>query len=31
VATLYKEFSGDAAPNDIATLFGQMAMLAKGR
>jgi glyoxylase-like metal-dependent hydrolase (beta-lactamase superfamily II) len=31
VATLYKEFSGDAAPNDIATLFGQMAILAKGR
>ena len=29
VATLYKEFSGDRTPNDVAVLFGQMAMLAK--
>jgi glyoxylase-like metal-dependent hydrolase (beta-lactamase superfamily II) len=31
VATLYKEFSGEKTPNDIATLFGQMAALANGR
>ena len=31
VATLYKEFSGEASPNDIATLFGQMATLANRR
>jgi glyoxylase-like metal-dependent hydrolase (beta-lactamase superfamily II) len=31
VATLYKEFSGEASPNDAATLFGQMAALAKDR
>jgi glyoxylase-like metal-dependent hydrolase (beta-lactamase superfamily II) len=30
-ATLYKEFSGEKAPNDIGTLFGQMANLARGR
>jgi cyclase len=31
VATLYKEFSGEASPNDAAILFGQMAALAKDR
>lgn len=31
VATLYKEFSGEKTPNDAATLFAQMAQLAKGR
>ena len=31
VATLYKEFSGERTPNDAATMFGQMAQLAKGR
>jgi cyclase len=31
VATLYKEFSGEKTPNDAATLFAQMARLAKGR
>ncbi|PKQ03465.1 MAG: MBL fold metallo-hydrolase, partial [Alphaproteobacteria bacterium HGW-Alphaproteobacteria-12] len=29
VTTLYKEFSGDDTQNDIATLFGQMAEIAK--
>lgn len=29
VATLYKEFTGDATPNDAASLFGQMAQHAK--
>lgn len=29
VATLYKEFTGDATPNDAAALFGQMAQHAK--
>lgn len=31
VATLYKEFTGDATPNDAAALFGQMAQHAKAR
>jgi glyoxylase-like metal-dependent hydrolase (beta-lactamase superfamily II) len=31
VATLYKEFSGDRTPNDAASLFGQMAALAKAK
>jgi len=31
VATLYKEFSGDNTPNDAASLFGQMAALAKAK
>lgn len=31
VTTLYREFSGDSAPNDVATLFGQMAALAKAK
>ncbi len=31
VATLYKEFSGDHTPNDAASLFGQMAALAKAK
>jgi glyoxylase-like metal-dependent hydrolase (beta-lactamase superfamily II) len=29
VNTLYREFSGDTSPVDIAALFGQMAQLAK--
>lgn len=29
VATLYREFSGDTTPADVATLFGQMARLAR--
>jgi glyoxylase-like metal-dependent hydrolase (beta-lactamase superfamily II) len=31
VATLYREFSGEAAEGDIGTLFGQMASLAAER
>ena len=31
VATLYREFSGEHTAGDIATLFGQMAALAKPR
>lgn len=31
VATLYKEFSGDATPNDVITLFGLMAKVHKAR
>jgi glyoxylase-like metal-dependent hydrolase (beta-lactamase superfamily II) len=31
VHTLYREFSGDPKPADIATLFGEMAQLAKDR
>jgi glyoxylase-like metal-dependent hydrolase (beta-lactamase superfamily II) len=31
VASLYREFSGDAARADFATLFGQMAAVAKAR
>ncbi|HEY2481082.1 MAG TPA: MBL fold metallo-hydrolase [Caulobacteraceae bacterium] len=31
VATLYKEFSGETRGADFATLFAQMAALAKGR
>ena len=31
VATLYKEFSGDATPNDITELFGSMAKLHRSR
>ena len=29
VSTLYKEFSGDDTPNDVPTIFGQMAELTK--
>lgn len=31
VTTLYKEFAGDHTPNDAASLFGQMAAIAKAR
>ena len=31
VATLYKEFSGEATVNEAAVLFGQMAKLARAR
>jgi glyoxylase-like metal-dependent hydrolase (beta-lactamase superfamily II) len=31
VATLYREFAADSEPADIASLFGQMATLAKSR
>ncbi len=31
VATLYREFSGDSAPADIATMFGLMAQIRKAR
>ena len=31
VATLYKEFSGDNTPNDAASLFGQMAAIARAK
>lgn len=31
VSTLYKEFAGDHTPNDAASLFGQMAAVAKAK